>query len=86
MIVQLVFQRYELSRQPLIGDGQLPQMDEGAHHIHAHLAGLRGIEHEARHHRPMLGKGQRQHLRKLQPDEVITNCDHLGYLIGVPKF
>jgi hypothetical protein len=47
----------KLSRQLFVRRHDVAQPDEGADDKHAHLDGVRTIEHVGRHDCPMLGKG-----------------------------
>jgi hypothetical protein len=61
----------------VVGGECLAQFDEGAHDIQAHFYRARRVEDGSCHQRPVLGESERHRRGKLEPMEVVANCDHL---------
>lgn len=63
----------------LVSDRRLAQLDEGAHHVDAHLHSLARRQHIGRLDGAVFSEGVGRCSGKLQLGEVVTVCDHLDF-------
>jgi hypothetical protein len=63
-----------------VGGKDTPQPHKGSDHEDTGLHRPRAVQNISQHQGTMLGEGVRQMRRKLQAREVVTICDHLGFL------